>query len=214
MGPLQTQASLHQLQLIWCHNVFTIRTFSNQPYQVVRALVHVTTLVATSVTGDLGGLNLPSPEHFCEVVNSLWSFGPSHLESLYLVHGTFALANLRTWYFNSITAELMKCICKFISFSSFPWFFRPDYTLGVRVNRRIFIIFPYSIAPPGPVCVKTVITYGIIQLCRGPMGLIPGVGQRSSRFQTRISGRDAFLTYLQFCLNNLFFQMYRVLTLQ
>ena len=62
--------------------------------------------------------------------------------------------------------------------------------------------------------VKTVITYCIIQLCRGPTGLIPGVGQRSSRFQTRISGRDAFLTYLQFCLNNLFFQMYRVLTLQ
>ena len=62
--------------------------------------------------------------------------------------------------------------------------------------------------------VKTVITYCIIQLCRGPTGLIPGVGQRSSRFQTRISGRDAFLTYLQFCLNNLLFQMYRVLTLQ
>ena len=48
------------------------------------------------------------------------------------------------------------------------------------------------------VCVKTVITYDIIQLCRGRTGLIPGVGQRSSRCQTRISGRDAFLTYLQF----------------
>ena len=63
-------------------------------------------------------------------------------------------------------------------------------------------------------CVKTVITYGKIRLCRGPTGLIPGVGQRSSRFQTRISGRDAFLTYLQFCLNNVLFQLCRVLTLQ
>ena len=50
------------------------------------------------------------------------------------------------------------------------------------------------------VCAKTVITYDIIQLCRGHTGLIPGVGQRSSRCQTRISGRDAFLTYCNFGL--------------
>ena len=73
----------------------TIRTVSNQPYQVVRALVYVTILVATGVRSDLGGLKLTSPEHFCEVVSLLWSFGPSHLELLYLAHGTFALANLR-----------------------------------------------------------------------------------------------------------------------
>ena len=98
----------------------TIRTVSNQPYQVVRALVYVTILVATGVRSDLGGLKLTSPEHFCEVVNSLWSFGPSHLESLYLVSGAFALANLCTWHFDSITIELMMCIYKFISFSSSP----------------------------------------------------------------------------------------------
>jgi len=40
------------------------------------ALVHVTILVATNVGRDLGGLNLTSPEQFCEVVSSLWSFGP------------------------------------------------------------------------------------------------------------------------------------------
>ena len=73
---------------------------------------------------------------------------------------------------------------------------------------------PPPLGAPVCVCVKTVITYGIIRLCRGPTGLIPGVGQRSSRFQTRISGRDAFLTYLQFCLSNVFFQLHRVLTLQ
>ena len=41
-------------------------------------------------------------------------------------------------------------------------------------------------------CVKTVITYGKIRLCRGPTGLIPGVGQRSSRFQTRIIRKGRF----------------------
>ena len=53
---------------------------------MVQALVHVTILVATNVRSDLGGLNLTSPEQFCEVVSSLWSFGPSQPESLYSVY--------------------------------------------------------------------------------------------------------------------------------
>ena len=61
----------------------------------------------------------------------------------------------------------------------------------------IYIIFVYIYIMC--VCANRYHTrYNIIQLCRGPTGLIPGVGQRSSRCQTRISGRDAFLTYLQF----------------
>ena len=36
-----------------------------------------------------------------------------------------------------------------------------------------------------------------LYMCRGPTGLFPGVGQRSSRIQTRISALDAVLTYLQ-----------------
>ena len=64
---------------------------------MVQALVHVTILVATNVRSDLGGLNLTSPEQ-------------------YSVSGAFALANLRTWYFDSIAVELMKCIYTFFSF--------------------------------------------------------------------------------------------------
>ena len=136
----------------------------------VRSLIHVTILVAMNVRSDFGGPSLSSRHDSSRYERGTWSWWSepylagtvlwsgelvvvvrsySQLESLYSVSGAFALDNLCTWYFKSITVELMMCIYKFISFSSSPWFFRPDYTFGVRVDRRNFIIHFYSIALRG-----------------------------------------------------------------
>ena len=143
----------------------------------VRSLIHVTILVAPNVRSDFGGPSLSSPHDSSRYEREKWYWWSepylagtilwsgelvvvvlsySQLESLYLVSGALALANLCTWHFDSITVELMMCIYKFISFSSSLWFFRPDYTFGVRVERRNFIIHVYSIALRGLcVCVTS-----------------------------------------------------------
>ena len=76
---------------------------------VVRALVHVTILVATNVSSDLGGLNLISPEQFCDVDR----------RNFIIYFYSIALRGLCVWVKTVITYGIIRSCRGFMIFCLF-----------------------------------------------------------------------------------------------